>query len=183
MNGPRAVAMPAVTGCRQEGAHPGSSNLRQAILGARLGDPSRRIAATFRHARHGHSGTVFSKKTRIPVVEKSTGRPRPKGREVGGRGGVPASAQSPASALRAPPPRHGKGDGACRRRASTPAQTRSCHRANGSAGNATSSRSDSASSTPRPRMVMSDAMATSRVSSSARSVLSRSRARSQSLRA
>ena len=55
--------------------------------------------------------------------------------------------------------------------------------ANGSAGNAASSRSDSASSTLRPRMVISASTATSWVASSARSLPSRSRARSQSLRA
>ena len=55
--------------------------------------------------------------------------------------------------------------------------------ANGSAGNVVSSRSNSASSTLRPRIVVSAAMATSRVSSLATSVPSRFSARSQSRRA
>jgi hypothetical protein len=61
-NGPRAVAMPAVTGCRQEGARPGSGPRRRATRGVRPGDPSRRTAATLRPARRGHSGTGIPKK-------------------------------------------------------------------------------------------------------------------------
>lgn len=56
-------------------------------------------------------------------------------------------------------------------------------RANGSAGNAASSRSDSASSMPRSRMAVSASRATLRASSSIMQVLRRSTARSQPLRA
>ena len=68
--------------------------------------------------------------------------------------------------------------------AATPQKVRlnvQLQRAIGFAGNAASSTSFSASSTLRPRMVVSASRATSRVSSSAGSVLSRSTPRSQSL--
>jgi hypothetical protein len=57
------------------------------------------------------------------------------------------------------------------------------YRANGSAGNTRSSRSDSAWSTLMSRMIASASTATSRVTPSAGWLASRSRARSQSLRA
>ena len=76
----------------------------------------------------------------------------------------------------------------CRRMARAPAEREVRHGggrqwANGSAGNATSRKSDSASLGLRPRTLDSASAATSRVASSAGSVLSRSRARSQALRA
>ena len=121
-----------------------------------------RTAATSRQPRRGHSGTGFSRKN--PSRAPGTIRHR-----LGG----PRRGNSRGAETNRSPRRGDEGMGRGFRR----------QRENGSAGNAASSRSDSASSTPSSRMVVSASRATSRVSSLAWSVLSRSRARSHWLRA